>query len=207
MSDTWNQDLLSIDLNYAVRNSDKEQVRHLLEKGADPNYSGFRPVGEVPSSSAIFYVEDAEIAKMLLDAGADPNAWSYEDDGYQNPLHCVVSSESIRLLLLEHGADIHAQNHDGNTPLHLASGPDEARVLIKYGASIHTENEQGESPLSLLNSSSYYSDDVKAVIREQQALELREEIADALTPTLLYKDEQFPVACEAQQPVKQRRAM
>ncbi|KAN0141633.1 Ankyrin repeat-containing domain protein [Lactarius tabidus] len=66
----------------------------------------------------------------------------------------VVHRSVLRLapLLLEHGADINAQNKDQETPLHLASRlrlHDMARFLLKHGADVSVKNSEGKSLLQV----------------------------------------------------------
>ena len=71
-----------------------------------------------------------EIAKLLLAAGADPNAarnhrrsgpLHYAADGcLENPAWDPKRQVAMIQLLLEAGADIHAQDKNGATPLHRA---------------------------------------------------------------------------------------
>jgi ankyrin repeat protein len=55
-------------------------------------------------------------------------------------------------MLLEHGADVMAQNKDGETPLHLASREDKGEVihmLLEHGAHVMAQNKDGDTPLHL----------------------------------------------------------
>jgi ankyrin repeat protein len=55
-------------------------------------------------------------------------------------------------MLIERGADVTAQNNDGETPLHLAlqrGQVDVARMLIERGADVTAQNNDGETPLHL----------------------------------------------------------
>ncbi|KAF8480332.1 ankyrin repeat-containing domain protein [Russula ochroleuca] len=55
-------------------------------------------------------------------------------------------------MLIERGADVIAQNEDGETPLHLASQEGEVeavRMLLKHGADINTQNKYGLTPFDL----------------------------------------------------------
>ena len=66
----------------------------------------------------------------------------------------------IARLLLERGADVHAQDKDDNTALHLAafSGRLEVvKVLLDHGTSATAENEHGEIPLHLVSRGIYDS--------------------------------------------------
>ncbi len=74
----------------------------------------------------------------------------------RTPLHIVASiralSSDIAALLLECGADVNAQDPDGNTPLHLAIRMgyiDKAMFLIEHGAKVNARNNQGRTPLFL----------------------------------------------------------
>jgi len=64
-------------------------------------------------------------------------------------------------LLLERGAEASAQNHDGNTPLHLIARwydhDAQARaeivdLLIEYGADTDAANSDGDTPCDLMGS-------------------------------------------------------
>ncbi|XP_061087928.1 protein phosphatase 1 regulatory subunit 27-like [Conger conger] len=72
-------------------------------------------------------------------------------------LHEAVLSgnlESVKLLV-KSGADIHQQDEDGWTPLHIACSdgfPDIARYLLSMGASVDVENKCGEKPADLIDS-------------------------------------------------------
>lgn len=58
-------------------------------------------------------------------------------------------------LLLNHGADINAQNKGGNTPLHLASmsnNEDIVFLLLDHGANINIQNRTGETASQMARS-------------------------------------------------------
>ena len=58
-------------------------------------------------------------------------------------------------LLIDHGADVTAQDETGATPLHLASsfgGAEAARVLIKHGADVAARDGNRRTPLHLASS-------------------------------------------------------
>ncbi|KAH7165941.1 hypothetical protein EDB81DRAFT_918127 [Dactylonectria macrodidyma] len=69
--------------------------------------------------------------------------------------HVHEQIPAVLVTLIEHGANIHARNRDGNTALHLAVryGHKLAmRTLVEHGAVVHARNGQGQSPLQLLAS-------------------------------------------------------
>ena len=62
------------------------------------------------------------------------------------------SHTSVRIvqLLIEHGADIHAQGDDHSTPLHMASNAANAgavQLLIQHGADVNVRNGSHLTPL------------------------------------------------------------
>jgi ankyrin repeat protein len=73
------------------------------------------------------------------------------------PLHLASLNGHVKAAckLIEHGADLTAENNDRWTPLHLASqrgGVDVARMLIERGADLTARNNKGETPLHLASS-------------------------------------------------------
>jgi ankyrin repeat protein len=49
--------------------------------------------------------------------------------------------------LVELGADIHAVNARGSTPLHLAGSVATVTLLLEEGAQLHRRNHHGNTPL------------------------------------------------------------
>jgi ankyrin repeat protein len=111
-----------------------------------------------------------DVALLLLEHGADVNArieHEGKDDEGVTPLHLAAADygrvEVVRVLL-EHGANVGAEDNKGRTPLHEAadyrrietnervegyvSGKVElVRVLLEHGANVGAEDSEGRTPL------------------------------------------------------------
>lgn len=121
-------------LEWAVCNGDTATAKLLLEKGANIN----APAGA--KWTALHYAADGhfpEMVRFLLDRGADPNV---SDDAGWTPLHYVSRSKHINShrsdapewmakLLIAHGANVNAHNNDGQSPLSIAYGYNNAIVV------------------------------------------------------------------------------
>lgn len=103
-----------------------------------------------------------EIAKMLLADGADPDAAKnhrrsqplhYAADGcLENPHWDPKRQVAMIRLLLEAGADLHAQDKNGATPLHRAVRTRCAAAvacLLEAGADATIYNKPGSTPFHL----------------------------------------------------------
>ncbi|XP_039084440.1 ankyrin repeat and SOCS box protein 18 [Hyaena hyaena] len=122
-------------------------VRHLLERGADPDAS---PGGQGALHEACLGGHTA-CAQLLLQHGADPDLLSAEGLA---PLHLCRTASSLGCAqaLLEHGASVQRAGGAGrDTPLHVAAerGLDEhARLYLGRGARVDARNGRGETALS-----------------------------------------------------------
>ena len=103
-----------------------------------------------------------EIAEMLLAAGADPSAAKnhrrsqplhYAADGCpENPAWDAIRQVAMLRLLLEGGADLHAQDKNGATPLHRAVRTRCAaavKFLLDAGADATIKNKPGSTSFHL----------------------------------------------------------
>lgn len=118
-------DTLNYKLKYAVSDQDVNDVRALLNAGADAN-SWSRDGGLRLLLALLVDVfnkggEDKalEIAKLLLVHGADVNAMTRDR---LTPLHiaALYDLKDIAELLLQNNADIDAKDYEGMTPLQIA---------------------------------------------------------------------------------------
>lgn len=150
----------------AVGRGRLEEVRHLLNKGANVNVkdcgdrdlSG-RVAGWTPLHYAIVYNLNTNIAAELIKYGADVEA--RDDNGY-TPISNAswLGSNDMILLLLQHNADVNARSDTGETALMRASsgGPRHGlneeddfaqtiRILIQNGASLNARDNSGRTAL------------------------------------------------------------
>jgi ankyrin repeat protein len=106
-----------------------------------------------------------DVARLLVEHGANVNARI--SDGAcpgQTPLHLVARYNRIEVVqvVLEHGADVAAEDNQGRTPLHMASGwnngtVEVARVLLEHGANVDAKFHQGRTPFQIASASGYNS--------------------------------------------------
>lgn len=95
----------------------------------------------------------------LLEAGANPNA---RDEDNVPAFHSIVEWGNIPTLklALAKGADVHAKDDYGDTPLHKGITPEVAIELLLAGASTLTQNEEFRTPrnqIGLNDNSANYS--------------------------------------------------
>jgi ankyrin repeat protein len=67
----------------------------------------------------------------------------------KTPLHTAADNDDVGEVqrLLASGADVHARDESGNTPLRLASGVAVATALLRRGANVNERNDDGLTPL------------------------------------------------------------
>lgn len=95
-----------------------------------------------------------QATRKLLAAGADPRRVAPGFERY-TPLHWASrrGHTTVARLLIEHGADVNAQDRNSDAPLHLActhDRPDIVWLLLEKGADVDARNVWGTTPLHLV---------------------------------------------------------
>ncbi len=135
-------------LHEATREGDLEQVRTLIDAGADLDAQGDN--GETPLNTAILEGH-VLVASLLIDRGAGIQA---RNKGGFTPLHATayVNAVEIAERLLRKGADVNdQQNKAGGTALSVASEEGHAgvaKVFIAHGADLEAGERNGYTPLT-----------------------------------------------------------
>ena len=147
-------------LHDAVKNGDVDEVRKLLENGANPNVkNGY---GDTPLHEAVLE-NSVEIVTLLMDNGADPRIGN---NAGMSPLALskMTDSPDVQKLLQSRSVvknpvppmvepaviDKPIEEEEGNTPLHVAvlsKDIDEVRRLLENGSNPNVRNSSGQTPL------------------------------------------------------------
>jgi ankyrin repeat protein len=142
---------VKLDVFAACMAGSGERVTQLVE--GDPALIGsYSHDGWTPLHLACFFNQPA-IAETLIRKGADMQARS-RNPMKNAPLHAAAagrSRESVRILI-EHGADVNAQQEGGWTALHAASQNGDVemvQLLIAGGAHVHARAGNNQNALDL----------------------------------------------------------
>ena len=141
-------------LHYAVRFWPRQEVsRALLRHGATvdaPGDLGRTPLHVAASEGRECREGQSAIDFFLEEAGEEGLGWRDEDG--LTPLHvaCQDSNRYAVAALLRRGADITAQDHGGDSPLHLAvASKGVVGILLRAGAHAGAVNADGSTALHL----------------------------------------------------------
>ena len=152
-----------------------QTAKFLYDNGAHPNVAGYGR--NTPLHSAVLY-GDFEMVRILLKYKADVN----QSNGRDTPLHYAsrgiqggrsidtLSLSKVARLLLEHGADVNARNHERATPLHIAvedGRVEVVQVLLEHGADVIAEDQNGRTAFQVV--SNKRRDEIIKVLSEHGA--------------------------------------
>ena len=132
----------------AVRSGDLDEVRRLLDEGADPNAVG----GDTTSALTwAAFGDDIDATMLLLDAGADPNLVNRFNLG---PLHEAITLGNLEMVevLVNAGAEVNTPAYEsGETPLMNAArvgNVEVVQLLLDAGTEVRPiESAWGQSAL------------------------------------------------------------
>lgn len=133
-------------LLHACLHATAEIVEALLNAGADSHSTDSN--GEGPLQRLMMNGvrdETLGIVQALLKRGANPNGLS---EAHRSPLGCAAAYGQLEVcrLLLDAGADVHANNYFG-TPLVQSGRTGIAELLLAHGADVDAVDERGRSAL------------------------------------------------------------
>ena len=149
-------------LGLAVKYQHLDLVNYLLEKGGDPNKSGFlgRAV-ELQNREIISLLlkKEAKVTKYAISQAIDKNnldvlenliAHSKEPFGPKGPARtALISIPNLETanFLIKLGADVNAISDNGKSALHCVSDIEVAKLLIDRGLNANARDERGNNPL------------------------------------------------------------
>ena len=135
-----------------------------------------------------------EGVRSEVERGADVNIPNPFDNG-RRPLHCAASMwEFLGLpiirFLIEKGADIHATDTQGLTPLHSAAQYKDlpnVRYLVEQGAEVNARDNRGNTPLHL----AYNRDIARYLLQNRADVNARNDRDE--TPLHIEADDDFQI--------------
>ena len=152
-----------------MKKADKEIIKFLLDKGANPNAKiTVKEGNEEKEKTPLYYVAesgDIELTKLLLDHGGDPNIKLLPDSILTKVIYKYVRTDNknyltIAKILLEKGADPNIKSDKNNfCPMLAAMLSDKeaetfesVKLLLDYGAMVGIFAQNGDTALSVSQS-------------------------------------------------------
>ena len=186
--------------HYACYFGQKEAAEFLMRKGADIRlatrngynsilvaaWRGHTPIVKmlleegIPAGTAVcgYSVLHAaasagqnDMVQLLISKGVDVNTRD-RDGVHRTPLRWAVQENHLSVIqtLLDNGAEIDAQDEDGDTPLIQASGEgwlEVVRLLLERGADVNFQNHGGSTALIL--AAAYDNADIVSLLLQHGA--------------------------------------
>jgi len=140
----------------AIYEKDEPAIKILLEAGANVNHRSSNTLGSQPVLYVAAAYSSSKVLRSLIDRGAQVNEVA-RDGG--TPLMNAISEnkEDNALVLLAYGANINAQNNQGNTALILACEPEKSQgyntvcFILKQHPRLNIKNHKGQTALVIAN--------------------------------------------------------
>lgn len=114
---------------------------------------GDAAIGQAQDNDIFSAVKAGDVARVKELLGGRTSLVNARDtEGNATPLFYAACNESVEIvkLLITSGANVNADNKNGNTPLHCAATKglaEVARLLIANGANVNASNRDGTIPL------------------------------------------------------------
>lgn len=140
-------------LHLCAEHPDTELAALLLKYGSNPNLC-YRLAGEHTALSQAIRYTNLALIRLLLQQGADARQHETGELSSGGLLNQAASQANLPVeaidLLINAGADLHARDFKGNTPLHLAVNYGSREImaaLLAKGADTEAVNRDGSTPL------------------------------------------------------------
>ena len=133
-----------------------------------------------------------EAVRKLLDENEEVDIGVRDDDGWTALMHAVRGGhEKTVEVLLEHNANVHSENNNGGTALHLAAEYDRSEIaaaLIRAGADYEARDALGRTPFyrAFDNKNAAVIDVLHAAAQADDRRSAREDGAETAPPQLIY---------------------